>query len=179
MVIPYLGSAGWYADWLKARLNGACDEEAAALASGRWDLKKDLRRTLVGGKGKQVLLSVPVRKGPGMLLSDHGNWPRVHLGTLGALYGRTPYFTHFFPLLEREYENLPETLPELSAALHRLVTSWIDREAAGMAAEAAPGSQLAERAREIATYINSNISILEAIFRLGRTAGLGLARLKD
>lgn len=179
MVIPYLGSAGWYSGWLDARIRGAGDAEAGAEASESLDMKKDLRRALVGMPDNPVMLSVPLRKGPGLLLSGHGNWPHVHLGTINAIYGRTPYFAHFFPLLERVYEKLPDTLPELSATIHSLICDWIDTEAAEMAIKASPDSQLARRGGEIATYINRNISILDAIFRLGRTVGLGLARLKS
>ena len=32
-------------------------------------------------------------------ISEHGNWRHVHAGALNALYGRTPYWLHYSPML--------------------------------------------------------------------------------
>lgn len=175
MVIPFLGTAGWYAAWLRHILDGASDTEAAAEASRRLDPRRDFRRTLIGEAGNHTMISVPLAKGPGLRLSDHGNWPHVHLGTINALYGRSPYFPHLFPELTEVYSQRPDTLPLFAEQLHGLVLEWMDMEAVRMIALSEGRCHAAERGKEIATYINCNISILDALFRLGRTTGLALA----
>ena len=71
MVIPPVAaSAGWYARWLAARLDGASDAEAIRTACDdpAFD-PTSLRRTRVADGAHVTLLSVPVAKGHGMVLS--------------------------------------------------------------------------------------------------------------
>ena len=175
MVIPAAASIGWYSRWLRHRLSGLDDREACDAAS--CDLKTDpksLRRyTLPDPRtsGGSVTLSIPVRKGSG-LLSDHGNWPHVHLGTLNALYGRKPYFPFLYDQLQSVLANVldkdggeaTQSLAGLNLELHRTVTSWIDLEAAAEALNA----PLAQVCREFATKVNFSTSILDAVFRFGK-----------
>lgn len=169
---PFAASAGWYSRWLAARLEGAGDTEAIRMACGYPDFNpKSLRRTRVSDGANISLLSVPVAKGPGMILSGHGNWPHVHLGTINAIYGRSPYFPHLFDSLTSIYHNTPETLPELNRGIHDLVSKWIDTEAAAMAAsdfEEDPNSVLLDYCADLETKVNYSVSILDAIFRFGK-----------
>lgn len=175
MVIPAAASVRWYSRWLRHSLSGLDDPQACDAASV--DLRidpKSLRRYAVPDPrtpGGSVMLSIPVRKGSG-LLSDHGNWPHVHLGTLNALYGRSPYFPFLYDQLQPVFENAlgngdveaPLSLAGLNQELHRVVTSWIDLEAATDALNA-PVDQVC---REFATKVNFSFSILDAVFRFGK-----------
>ena len=64
----------------------------------------------------------------GLTLSDHGAWPRVHLGAIRALYGRAPYFLHYFQALEEIYGSVRagDSFPAFTAALHSLFWQGID-----------------------------------------------------
>jgi hypothetical protein len=45
------------------------------------------------------------------------NWPRKHLAAVKQSYGRTPFFSDYFPLLENAYEARPELLSDLTIPL--------------------------------------------------------------
>lgn len=175
MVIPAAASVRWYSRWLRHRLAGLDDRQACDAASA--DLRTDpksLRRYRLPdpqNPGEYVTLSIPVRKGSG-LLSDHGNWPHVHLGTLNAIYGRAPYFpflndqlqTLFGSLFAETSVNGPQSLPDLNMELHRIISSWICLDAA-TAALNAPVRQVCH---EFATKVNYSASILDPVFRFGK-----------
>lgn len=175
MVIPAAASVRWYSRWLRHRLAGLDDRQAcdAATADLRTDPKSLRRYSLPDPQhpGGSVTLSIPVRKGCG-LLSDHGNWPHVHLGTLNAIYGRAPYFPFLNDRLQALFGNLftedaadtPQSLAELNRELHRMVVSWIDLEAA----TAALNAPIGEVCREFATKVNFSVSILDPVFRFGK-----------
>ncbi len=175
MVIPAAASVRWYSRWLRHRLADLDDRQACDAASA--DIHTDpksLRRYCLPdpqNPGGYVTLSIPVRKGSGQL-SDHGNWPHVHLGTLNAIYGRAPYFPFLNDQLQALFGNLfaedavngPQSLAELNLELHRIVASWIDLDAATAALDA-PVRQVC---REFATKVNFSASILDPVFRFGR-----------
>ncbi|MDE6297928.1 MAG: WbqC family protein [Muribaculaceae bacterium] len=93
---------------------------------------KDRARTLVGD-GR--LLGVPVEGGSSALkrrgcrdvmISEHGRWRDVHLGTLQALYGKTPYFPYLFPEIEKIYMEKGEgRLEDFNIAIHELIVRWL------------------------------------------------------
>lgn len=175
MVIPAAASVEWYSRWLRRRLEGLPDHEAcdAACADLHTDPKSLRRYSLpdAGQPGKVVTLSIPVRKGTG-LLSDHGNWPRVHLGTLNALYGRKPYFTFVSDAINPIFADAGTemsgcgilSLAEFNLRLHRAIAQWIDLDAARMALN----GNLTEVCREFATKVNCSLSILDPVSRFGK-----------
>lgn len=180
VVIPYLGSTAWYSRWLHYRMQGHDDATACGMASGEMDPGKSLRRTLICGsspKGRvsgagELVLSVSVSKGPGFLLSAHGNWPHRHLGALEAIYGRTPFYPHIIGSLRDILRDTPESLPELNRRLHEAVTPWIDIEAAD---EALTNRAASDLGRKLGTFVNDSLSILDPIFRFGKDTTLLLA----
>lgn len=174
MVIPYAAVPAWYAEWLRTRLDGM--EESEALETARLTTginSKALRRTAIRGASANQWLSVPVAKGPGMLISDHGNWPHVHLGALNAVYGRAPYFPFLFSQIEQLYGDIPLTVPELNLRMHEIIVSWLDMDAARMAradiAMNTPrGISLRKIKEELKPNIDPRLSILDVIFRFGK-----------
>ncbi len=114
--------------------------------------------------GRGVLLTVPVEGGSRSLkrlehacggraeaqadlrsprISLHGDWPRVHLGALEAVYGRAPFFAHYFPAVSGIIAGPPESLFGLNAAI----------DAERLLAQSDPA-----------------LSMLDALFRLGPEA---------
>lgn len=162
MVIPFAASAGWYARMLASEVGEPAPVDP-----------RSLRRALFAPVHNPTMLSVPVAKGPGLQLSDHGNWPHRHLGALNALYGRSPFFPYLFPLIEEAYRDLPDTLPEFSQRLHDIAMLWLDtdavREWRGNApADPALSEVICQTALALKTKINYNLSIFDALFRLGK-----------
>ncbi len=178
---PYLPSLRWYAAWARAIADGHTDDEAIALANGATGVKgKDYVRATLPGQ----LLSVAIEGGSGRLkkgatkgsldaleISLHGNWPHVHLGTLEALYGRTPYYQHLAGDLRKLIAVPPERLAELNRSLHRLLTSWLQ------IAPAAPAPEALARGRELLAKVDPDLTILDALMRVGPEISLLLPEL--
>ncbi len=185
LVIPYAGSVDWYASWLRHRVEGLDDMMSCAAACA--DMHVDaraLRRTVIAGhppvgrfSGEgSMLLSVAVRKGEGYLLSGHGNWPRRHLGALNAVYGRTPYYSYLIDDIRGTLENTPESLSELNQAIHDIITSWIDIEAASKLLANRCISPAAHLGEQLKTFVNGSFSILDPLSRFGKNTTLILSR---
>lgn len=178
MVIPpYAASIKWYVAWLRHRLADLDDSRACEAASHDFPDAKAVRRTLIasGNKPEGQLLTVSLCHNSD-LLSDHGNWPHVHLGALNAAYGRTPFFTPLFDQLSVLLGSVPESLPDLNRQMHVIITAWIDTEAVAQFIKnhwnLDRHSAVIKHARELATIVNTDFSILDAIFRLGRETTL-------
>lgn len=66
------------------------------------------RYDILGVNGK-VSLTIPVIGQKGIKTSikeieiAHGSWMNTHLGTLRSAYGKSAFFDHFYPLVERLY----------------------------------------------------------------------------
>ena len=168
MVIPYAASTEWYSEWLRARLGGLYDPEACREASRIYQTDtRPFRRTVIPADNGPMTLSVSVAKGPGHFISSHGRWPKVHLGALNAIYGRAPFFQHIFPYLSQALLDTPETIPELNAAIHRIITGWIDMDAARLAISLPPEAPAHALASELKKITDPSLSILDPIFRFG------------
>ena len=141
---------------------------------------KDLARTRIAG---DVLLSVPVEGGASRLkrkgvdpaelnISDHGAWRREHLGAWNAVYGKTPFFQHLYPLIEKVYnEHSHASLAEFNAAMWCVVTDFLGSDAAMNDLERMKGEvprRFEDIRNELATKVNLNYSIFDALFRLGK-----------
>lgn len=180
--MPYLPSARWYALWLVARAGGHDDAGAVKAANAGASVSgKDFARCRIAVRGRATLLSVAVEGGADRLrnpralweaaVSMHGNWPHVHLGALEAVYGRTPYYRHIMPALRDVLQEPPARLMELNTRLHGAVAPFLTVPAGAMTAVQA------ERAREVASLINPELSIIDPLMRLGTETSLGLLAL--
>lgn len=183
-MIPFAPSAAAYARWmedLSAGLPGSATPFPAVKG------KRAARTLAANGR----LLSVPVEGGasllkrgtpdPALRLSQHGRWQDVHLGAWQALYGRTPYFPHLFPEMERIYrEHSFGTLAEFCESLHLIVCRWLGLPefAAQMrrAREADP-DRTRELLRQYAGKTDPELSIFDTLFRYGKESVFVLAAL--
>ena len=125
LIIPYMASVGWYADWLAERLG----RQVASQDVDRRDLN---RCKILGANGLQTL-SVPIDGGGRNLrlpykqigVSEHGSWRRVHWGAIFSAYGRAPYFEHYEHLLAPIWAKPWISLADLNQAIHEVVISII------------------------------------------------------
>ena len=141
---------------------------------------KDLARTLIAG---ERMLSVPVEGGSARLkrtgidprdvqISDHGVWRREHLGAWNAVYGKTPFFAHLYPLIEEAYNaHSRGSLAEFNGALWNVVADFLGLDSALESLDKmkmANAQRFFEIREEFATKVNLNYSIFDALFRLGK-----------
>lgn len=169
MVTPLTVSFGWLRAYVASKGSGADDREARVAASRACGIsgKRFARCEISGGT-----LTVPVSGGSGVLkrrgcepmLSEHGKWRREHLGAWNAAYGRTPYYAHLMPEIEGVYARSEGmTLEEFNSALLQVALGWLDIEAAKEA-----GVRLDGVREEARNKVNEELSIFDAIFRLGK-----------
>ena len=89
----------------------------------RWNKRvKTTHRYRVADVNGPIDLTLPIMKPQSLSrctladirISNHGNWWHVHRVTLESGYGRTPYFEHYFPKLEKFFkENTISEFPYL------------------------------------------------------------------
>lgn len=176
---PYLPKLRWYAVWSRAKAEGLSEREAIVTANCLTGVKgKDFARTCLPGH----VLSVAIEGGAGRLkkgawpeflrLSLHGNWPHVHLGTIEALYGRTPYYQHLADDLRSLFSDPPMQLSLLNSWTHRILTSWI---------QIPPSDTVKKgeaRGKELLEKVNPDLSVIDALMRLGPEVSLLLPLLR-
>lgn len=75
---------------------------------------------LVGSTNNMV---TPLRD---VLISEHGNWRRLHWGALYSAYGRSPYFDYVADDLSRLINGNQRFLHDFNAQMHALVTDFMD-----------------------------------------------------
>ena len=56
-----------------------------------------------------------------VLISEHGDWRRLHWGALYSAYGRSPYFDYVADDLQRVIYGSQRYLHEFNAQLHQVV----------------------------------------------------------
>lgn len=89
---------------------------------------------IVGANGVQTL-TIPVLKpvagsvitSNDLLISEHGDWRRVHWGALFSAYGKSPFFDYIADELRSIYENREITrLVDFNKAIHSLIIDFLD-----------------------------------------------------
>lgn len=89
---------------------------------------------IVGANGVQTL-TIPLLKPVGgsviaskdLMMSEHGDWRRIHWGALFSAYGKSPFFDYIADDLRLIYENREITrLIDFNRALHNLVVDFLD-----------------------------------------------------
>lgn len=89
---------------------------------------------IVGANGEQTL-TIPVIKpsnapkivSKDLLISEHGDWRRVHWGALFSAYGKSPFFDYIADDLRAIYENREiNRLIDFNTAIHNLVVDFLD-----------------------------------------------------
>ncbi len=61
-----------------------------------------------------------------VLISEHGDWRRLHWGALYSAYGRSPYFDYVADDLYRVVYGNQRYLHEFNAKLHALIVEFMD-----------------------------------------------------
>ena len=61
-----------------------------------------------------------------VLISEHGDWRRLHWGALFSAYGRSPYFDYVADDLSRVIHGAQRYLHEFNAQLHQVVVDFMD-----------------------------------------------------
>ena len=116
---------------------------AAAIKCGTWLIDLDETRLplrhshhryrIDGPNGPQTLtvpitgstnnMATPLRD---VLISEHGDWRRLHWGALYSAYGRSPYFDYVADELERVIHGGQRYLHEFNAQLHGVIVDFMD-----------------------------------------------------
>ena len=61
-----------------------------------------------------------------VLISEHGDWRRLHWGALFSAYGRSPYFDYVADDLSRVIHGQQRYLHDFNAQLHQVVVDFMD-----------------------------------------------------
>ena len=116
---------------------------AAALKSGRLVVDLDERRLplrhshhryLIDGPNGLQTLTVPLVGSTNnmmtplcdVLISEHGDWRRLHWGALFSAYGRSPYFDYVADDLSRVVHGSQRYLHEFNRQLHEVIVDFMD-----------------------------------------------------
>lgn len=174
MVTPFTVTPRWLRSYFEALNAGVPDVEARRAANSRENITgKMFARCLLSGTS----LTVPVEGGASRLkridtfpvISEHGKWRREHLGAFNAIYGSSPFFEHLIPEIKQIYNTAEgQTLEWFNSAMLELALSWIQLD---VKTPASP--TLVAVGREIAMRFEDDLSIFDAIFRLGKETALG------
>ncbi len=61
-----------------------------------------------------------------VLISEHGDWRRLHWGALFSAYGRSPYFDYVADDLSRVINGQQRYLHDFNSQLHQVVVDFMD-----------------------------------------------------
>ena len=61
-----------------------------------------------------------------VLISEHGDWRRLHWGALFSAYGRSPYFDFVADDLQRVINGSQRYLHEFNAQMHEVIVDFMD-----------------------------------------------------
>lgn len=127
--LAYAGSVRYYAAML------ACKNVIVSIGDKRSKMSWNTNHcNLVGANGKQTL-TLPLIKPIGtsletlgdVMMSEHGDWRRVHWGALFSAYGKSPFFEYISDELQSIYESHNvDNLVEFNKAIHNLVVEFLD-----------------------------------------------------
>ena len=116
---------------------------AAALKAGtllidmnetRLPLRHSHHRYRIDGPNGVQTLSVPLVGSTNnmmtplrdVLISEHGDWRRLHWGALYSAYGRSPYFDYVADDLSRVIHGSQRYLHEFNSQLHEVIIDFMD-----------------------------------------------------
>ncbi len=164
IIPPYLAST----TWLQGRATSSTLKT------------RDYTRTLIESNNPEgIVLTVPIAGGSSaakrlkpesLVISDHGDWTRIHLGAIEAAYGKEPYFVHLFPEIASAIEQYPQLLSSLNVVLMEKMMAFIGYNDAirdiTLLRMGNPG-RCHDITRRLKSKINPDHSFLEPLFRLG------------
>lgn len=191
MVTPFAPSLNWVREYIRSLQEGSEPREASARASIAIGLKgKDYARCRILAANGEEVLGIPVEGGSSQLkrrgadphLSDHGKWVREHLGAWQAAYGKTPYYTYLMPELAEIYADTEDkSLEEFNREILKVALRWIEpfteikkpNENSDIPEKEESIKEKKEellklKISEISAKVNADLSIFDALFRLGK-----------
>ena len=68
-------------------------------------------------------MATPLRD---VLISEHGDWRRLHWGALYSAYGRSPYFDYVADDLSRVIHGTQRYLHEFNGQMHQVIVDFMD-----------------------------------------------------
>jgi ribosomal protein S18 acetylase RimI-like enzyme len=122
----YLPWCGYFSKWAKADVFVFLDD--AQMPGGQ----SYVYRTRITGPAGAQWLSVPTRRSLSDLISGvefaSPSWPKKHLGTFRAVYGRRPFFKSVFERLEALYSNPGEGLSAFNVRTNSTIAGWLGND---------------------------------------------------
>ncbi|MFI3239520.1 MAG: WbqC family protein [Bacteroidales bacterium] len=119
---------------------GSVREYAAQLAAGNVQFDLNAPRVwehnhcnILAANGV-LTLTVPLQKPSKgdktpikeLLISEHGDWTRIHWGAIFSAYGKAPFFDYIQDDLHAIYETHDRWLVDFNQRLHQLVIDFLD-----------------------------------------------------
>ena len=100
----------------------------------RLPLRHSHHRYLIDGPNGVQTLTVPLVGSTNnmmtplrdVLISEHGDWRRLHWGALYSAYGRSPYFDYVADDLSRVIHGKQRYLREFNDQLHQVIVDFMD-----------------------------------------------------
>ena len=169
---PYLGSCGWYRQWLRHTLCHDDFPQAQGHGLTRTVLDRDITLSVpVEGGYRAMRHTLPPQRLAMLRLSGHADWQRVHPQAIKSIYGKAPYFSHFFDEMEHIYATSPQGTPlhEFTLRMHRCLTGIfsIDILSRFMEMKENRPGLFHRLARERMEAAPADMSLLHALFYLG------------
>lgn len=184
---PLAPSIDWTSQYLSLRIQGRSEEEAVNEANRHLGSSRAFGRYVIRDvKGNEVSLSLAVEGGgrqlrdpksmSGLMLSEHGNWRRVHVGALEASLGRTPFFRYLGPELSRVYQDMSlVSLKAFNTAIFEtLLTFLLGNVKVEELADLSGKTLVKDRGKEISREWDKEISIIGPLSLIGRETLIGL-----
>ena len=114
-----------------------------------------------------------------LILSEHGDWRRIHLGAFEANLGRKPFYPYLQDFLLKVYTNRSlKRLEDFNSAIFKVCYSLLLGDIPPASLSLLQSGILMERGKEIAERIENEVSVLQVLAALGREALPGLFALK-
>ena len=128
MSSAYAGSVRYYASMLSSN-NIYIDPEEMGL-NRSWAYN---HCRIIGANGVQIL-TIPVEKPlsgsrtaiKDIIVSDHGDWRRIHWGALFSAYGKSPFFEYIEEDLYKIYHQPSKRLIDFNITIHNLIVDFLD-----------------------------------------------------
>ena len=188
---PLAPSAIWMRDFLHGFSSGLSEEDAIIEANKKLPSSKEFGRfILFDNKASIHILSVAIEGGSrqlrntykigNLMLSDHGDWRKVHLGAIEAYLGRTPFYRHIEQNIRNVYEDgRLNSLKNFNSAIFNVLKSFLIGSLEPASFEIFNEKEvLKQRGIEISKRINREESVLQALAHHGKESLLGLVVLE-
>lgn len=189
---PLVPSLNWWTRWLSAYIDGASEIEAIKTANLQLSSPRGFGRFAVAQPNNKepMMLSVALEGGgralrsfhrlESLILSQHGNWRHTHLGALESLLGRTPFYRHLQPHIEKIYLDLHiQRLSDFNFAIFRVLKAFLLENVTPEAVKAASMRvEIINRGREIIADIDGRDGILPHLAFHGMEILLGILALR-